>query len=126
MNVSEKSMATYWRGQDEDWIADAREAAMDLWIDRIRLARQRIKASKVKSALNKRALRRALSKMAGAATGFNIDDLMKMAWGHADGTVMNEKDGWGTQSPYYDAGAGMQNLGNHDIAVTSLGNAMKF
>ena len=39
MNVTKDAMKGYWRGQDEDWVADAREAAMDLWEERVRKAR---------------------------------------------------------------------------------------
>ena len=61
MNVTKDSMQGYWRGQDEDWVADAREAAMDLWEERVRKARSVIGASKVKAMMNKRALERALT-----------------------------------------------------------------
>ncbi len=98
LNITEQAMRSYWRGQDEDWIADAREAAMDLWEERIQRARRTIGASKVKAAINKRALERALKEV---PAGYDVASLEQLELARLDGRYMNDKDGWGTQEPYY-------------------------
>ena len=98
MNVTKDSMKGYWRGQDEDWVADAREAAMDLWEERVQKARHVIGASKVKSRMNRRALERALNTL---PKKFDRESLEKIELGRLDGNYMNKHDKYGTARPYY-------------------------
>ena len=119
-NVTKKTMQTYWRGQSENMIEHARELAIKDWINKLKDARKKAAAYKVKNLMNMKVLRRTVN-------AFTADKDLAKAFiaetvGRYDGKYVNKKDEWGGRYRNTAISGGWKNDSNTDTNITSKKN----
>ena len=108
LNVSSKMVKNYWRGEHEEYVHHARNAAANDWHELLEKARRRIKASSVMSMLNKRVLKRVLEKNwpednTDTSSERDPEKVLRMEEDIYDGNRVNEKDDWGVMAGEFDS-----------------------